>query len=114
MILETFSILTRLFLMTQTNYERGRSSEYYVKHLLENMGYRFIIRSAASHTPIDLLVARVSNPKVERLAVQVKGGQRGSISKDELNELRQWAKAFGAIPVLAKKRKKRWVLDTIP
>jgi Holliday junction resolvase len=84
-----------------------------VKQLLQRIGYRFIIRSAASHTPIDLLVARVSNPKVERLAVQVKGGQRGSISKDELNELRQWAKAFGAIPVLAKKRKKRWVLEEI-
>lgn len=56
-----------------TPYERGRSAEYTVKRMLEAMGYQWIIRSAASHTPIDLLA---SNGEVKRRhggAVQAQG-----------------------------------------
>lgn len=34
-----------------SEYVRGRSAEYWVKGMLEDMGY-LVIRSAASHTPI--------------------------------------------------------------
>jgi hypothetical protein len=96
--------------MTQTNYERDRSAEYYVKHLLESMGYRFIIRSAGSHTPIDLLVARVSSYKVERLAIQAKGWRKGRISGAELRELRDWAMALDATPIFTRKERGKWLL----
>ena len=96
--------------MTQTNYERGRSSEYYVKHLLENMGYRFIIRSAASHTPIDLLAAKGRKSHSQVMAIQVKGGRKSRISENELKELRDWARAFNAAPILARKEQGKWLL----
>ncbi|MFN3621476.1 MAG: hypothetical protein ACK4TI_01155, partial [Nitrososphaerales archaeon] len=77
-----------------SSYERGRSAEYRVKDTLEDLGY-LVIRSAASHTPIDLLAAK----KGERLAVQVK--VRGTLMKEERGELLKWAKEFGAKPILA-------------
>ena len=43
---------------------------------LGDHGYRFIVRSAGTHTPLDLLVACVSDHRLEQLAVQVKGGAR--------------------------------------
>lgn len=96
--------------MTQTNYHRGRAAEYYVKHLLEGMGYRFIIRSAGSHTPIDLLAAGDISFQQGVIAVQVKGGT-ARITETELRKLRKWAKAFGAVAVLAKKKGERWILE---
>ncbi len=43
-----------------TNYERGRAAEYACKATLTKKGYPYIIRSAASHTPIDLLASNGS------------------------------------------------------
>jgi len=59
---------------------RGRSAEYWVKGLLEAQGY-LVIRSAASHTPIDLLAAKDS----VRLAVPVK--VKSGFTKEEKAEL---------------------------
>ncbi len=63
-----------------------------------------MIRSAGSHTPVDLLAA--DGKRV--LAIQVKRGRY--ISKEEQEMLKDWAAAFGAKPVLAKKKDGRWVL----
>jgi Holliday junction resolvase len=86
---------------------RGRSAEYWVKGLLEDLGY-VVIRSAASHTPMDLLAARHG----VRLAVQVKVKSR--FTRDEREELLRWAKHFEAKPILATKKggdgfSKRWL-----
>ncbi|MGQ9469834.1 MAG: restriction endonuclease, partial [Nitrososphaerales archaeon] len=59
-----------------SSYEKGRSSEYYVKMVLERKGYRHIIRSAGSHGPIDLLASNGS----EIIVIQVK--QKVYLSKD--------------------------------
>jgi len=87
-------------------YVRGRSGEYWVKGLLEDQGY-LVIRSAASHTPIDLLAAKDG----VRLAVQVK--VRGGFTKGEREELLRWAKRFEAKPILATKRRGRWVFKEV-
>ena len=87
-------------------YERGRSGEYRVKGLLEDQGY-LVIRSAASHTPIDLLAAKDG----VRLAVQVK--VKGGFTKGEKEELLRWAKRFEAKPILATKRRGRWVFKEV-
>ncbi len=91
----------------RTPYERGRSAEYTVKRMLQEMGYRWVIRSAASHSPIDLLASN----GIETLAVQCKVG--GYISAEEKAALEEWTLKLNAHPCLAKKNKRgRWmVLD---
>jgi Holliday junction resolvase len=74
--------------------------------LLEEMGY-LVIRSAGSHTPIDLLAAKEG----VRLAVQVK--VRGGLKKKEKKRFLEWAKQFDAKPVLATKKRGRWALKEV-
>ncbi len=89
----------------RTPYERGRSAEYTVKRMLQEMGYRWVIRSAASHSPIDLLASN----GIETLAVQCKVG--GYISAVEKGMLIEWALKLNARPCLARKNKSgRWVV----
>ena len=89
-----------------TSYERGRNAEYTVKRMLQDKGY-FVLRSAGSHTPIDLLAG---NGK-DRLAVQVKYG--GSLSAEAKKELLKLAKTFDATPILTRRKKGRWILTTM-
>jgi Holliday junction resolvase len=89
-----------------TAYLRGRSAEYRVKGLLEEQGY-LVIRSAASHTPIDLLAAKDG----VRLAVQVK--VKGFFTREEKERLIRWAKQFEAKPILATKKRGRWILKEV-
>ena len=74
--------------------------------MLEDQGY-LVIRSAASHTPIDLLAAKDG----VRLAVQVK--VKGGFTKGEKEKLLRWAKRFEAKPILATKRRGRWVFKEV-
>ncbi len=60
-----------------TNYERGRNFEYRVKKQYEKEGH-FVLRSAGSKTPVDLLVV---SPLGEPIFVQCKNSAR--ISKKE-------------------------------
>jgi len=71
------------------------------------MGYEKIIRSAASHGPIDLLA---SNGQ-EVIAVQVK--TRGYLCEDERRNLIEWASCFTAKPMLAYKKRGRWIIESI-
>ena len=89
-----------------TPYELGRCAEYTVKRMLEGMGYRWIIRSAASHTPIDLLASDGNNI----LAVQCK--VRGYLNPEDRKMLLEWADRFK--PMLAGKKKGRWRLEVPP
>ncbi|MCP8316014.1 MAG: restriction endonuclease [archaeon] len=90
-----------------SSYEKGRSAEYHVKKLLEEMGYSWIIRSSRSLTPIDLLASNGS----EVIAVQVKA--RKYLSEDERRSLIEWSIRFKAKPMLAFKRRGRWKLEEI-
>jgi Holliday junction resolvase len=90
----------------RSSYVRGRAAEYWIKWLLEELGY-FVIRSAGSHTPIDLLAAKDG----ARLAVQVK--VKGYLTREEKERLIRWAKQFEAKPMLATKKRGRWVLKEV-
>jgi len=58
--------------------------------LLKAEGW-FCFRSAASHSPIDVVAGKGG----EVLLVQVKSA-KSRMSQSELSELRSWARAFGA------------------
>ena len=79
-----------------SNYSRGRDLEYAVKHKLEDLGYK-CIRTAGSHSPLDVLAAR----KGERLGIQAKLG--GSISSKEWNELWEWCDAYEFQPLIVER-----------
>ena len=93
-------------IVTLTNYAKGRNAEYYIMDMLESqLNCEHIIRSAGSHTPIDIIASNGKNV----FAVQVK--QSGYISRQDKLELIQWAKAFNARPMLAVKQNgSRWIL----
>src|SRR5438128_12643503 len=72
--------------MVRTGYDIGRSQEYRAMGLLRREGW-MVLRSAVSHSPVDLLAGK----DAERLIVQVKSGG-GGINDQELKELIRWAK----------------------
>jgi Holliday junction resolvase len=91
-----------------TNYAKGRNAEYYIMDMLESQfNCEHIIRSAGSHTPIDIIASNGNHV----FAVQVKQG--GYISKDDKLELIQWARAFNARAMVAVKEGSRWILKFI-
>jgi len=89
------------------NYISGRNAEYTIKNLLISKGFKYILRSAGSHTPIDLLAADGKR----KLAIQVK--RRRYISKEEKAMLLAWAASFDATPVFASKVRGRWTFHHI-
>ncbi len=95
--------------LPKTPYERGRAAEYAVKRILEARGFRWILRSAASHSPLDLLASNGT----EILGVQVKGSSTPYVSKLAKEELIQWAERFKAKPVIARKKRGRWRLEEV-
>ena len=87
-----------------SNYISGRNAEYTIKKMLMSQGFRFVIRSAGSHTPVDL----IATDGKRTVVVQVKKGSY--ISKDEKALFYEWGKAFGSRPLLATKKDGRWIL----
>lgn len=71
-------------------YRRGRALEYRAMEILKAEGW-LCFRSAASHSPIDVIAGRGG----EVLLVQVKGA-KSRMSQAELRELCSWARTFGA------------------
>jgi len=90
-----------------SNYISGRNAEYTIKRMLISQGFTFVIRSAGSHTPVDLIATDGRSIVV----VQVKKGSY--ISKEEKALFYQWGKAFGATPLLATKKEGRWGLAEV-
>jgi Holliday junction resolvase len=74
--------------MVRTGYQRGRANEYRAMEQLRKDGW-VVLRSAGSHSPLDLFAARNG----ERLLVQVKSGE-GHMSDEQTKELIRWAKEF--------------------
>ena len=89
--------------MPNRNYEKGRRGEYYVKNFLEKHGFK-VLRTAGSHSPIDLLAARDGESVY---AIQVKSG---SIRNFDENVLNEYAKCFHAEPTLVWNNKGDWVV----
>ena len=95
-------------MLTDSTIAKGRYAESAVRKKIESLGFPYILRSYASHGPIDLLC---SNGSGEMWAVQVKSAKHGSyLSPKELEKLVDWSKKFNAKPVFAFKRKSRWIL----
>lgn len=88
------------------NYASGRNAEYTIKNLLISKGY-YVLRSAGSHSPIDLLAADGK----KKLAIQVK--RRKYISKDEKKLLIAWSSVFDATPIFASKVGNRWTFHEV-
>mgnify|MGYP001559066270 CR=1 FL=1 len=92
----------------QTNYQKGRSGEYYIINILEQRGY-ICIRSAGSHSPIDILAAKGATlEKNHRLAIQAKKSEKARMTTDEEQKLMEWASLFDATPVEAFKQNGKW------
>jgi Holliday junction resolvase len=83
-------------------YKKGAFAEWYISRLLKEKGF-FVIRSAGSRGPIDLLAAN----KDKIIAIQVK---KASIAEHEKEALIKIASLFKAEPMIASKINKRWVL----
>jgi len=92
----------------RTPYEIGRDAEYRVAKILAKRGYGWVIRSAASHGPIDLLASNGAGV----IAVQVK--KAGYVSRADVISLVEWSNRFNAEPYVARKRRGRWRLDRAP
>ncbi len=75
--------------MAGTPYTRGRSREYTAIRMLREEGW-LCIRSAKSHSPIDIFAGREGR----LLLIQVKSGS-ARLRREETSELRAWAEAFG-------------------
>jgi Holliday junction resolvase len=89
--------------MPQTPYQKGVQLEYKAKEVMESWFGCYVVRSAGSHTPIDLLCGNGVNV----YAAQIKS--ESSYQKLDWNVLRQWAEAFQAIPtVLVHKKGGIW------
>lgn len=86
-----------------TNYTRGRAFEYRVREDLHGRGY-LVIRSAGSHSPIDLLAGRLGHG----IGVQVKRDHR--FSAQDIQHLGIACEELGIKPVRAwrEKRGRRW------
>ena len=71
-------------LCLNNNYVRGRRFEYRTKKFFESLGF-FVVRTAGSHSPFDLLCFRNEFGSCRLVLVQCKyGGSR--MSKKELDE----------------------------
>ena len=90
-----------------SNYISGRNAEYTIKRMLISSGFKYVIRSAGSHTPVDLIATDGRSIVV----VQVKKGSY--ISKEEKALFYEWGKSFGAKPLLATKKDGRWALTEV-
>lgn len=75
-------------------YARGVAFENQCQHYFEDLGYK-VVRSAGSHGPIDLICG-----KKDEGTILVQCRMRGNVSKEEVAELREWAKDFNNARVL--------------
>lgn len=91
--------------MPNKNYQKGRQFEYRVKKYLEENGSHLVIRSAGSHSPIDL-VAFGENPFGDHRTLLVQCKADGKISKADLKELELISYWGYAAVVIAKKDSK--------
>ena len=78
-----------------TRYERGRGFEYRTANHYKSLGW-FVMRSAGSHTAVDLIAIKGKEMKL----IQCK--RDGRISESEKEEMRKLALPIGAEAILAR------------
>lgn len=78
----------------QTPYQRGRALEYSIRQKLRDLGY-FVIRSASSKSPVDLVAIREDHT----LLVQCKRDLR--LPPAEWNEIWEIADRTGSLAIVA-------------
>lgn len=83
------------------SYIKGRALEYKVRRELEKLGFR-VIRSAGSHTPVDILAFKHG----KLIAIQCKMKRH---TQRDVNELIAWSKDMNASPVIISKKRGRYV-----
>jgi len=89
-----------------SNYARGANFEREVKKWYEDKGC-FVIRSAGSHSPVDLVVFRSSQKtyrpgwKCENNPFFIQVKRDGKFSREERDKLIELANEYGATPLLA-------------
>lgn len=88
-----------------TNYARGRAFEYKVRDIFIALDY-LLLRSAGSHTPIDLIAI---NGDGGVLFIQCQTGRW--FAKAKLDELRKVARRAHATAVIACRSKQRGQTD---
>lgn len=93
--------------MANLKYNRGRAWEYKVKKDAESIGY-FVIRSAGSHTLVDLVMIK----KGEIVFVQCKTG-KGAMTKKEQKEFKDFAEKYGAGTLYARKVGRKEIYTTL-
>lgn len=90
--------------MPNKNYISGRNFEYRVKKYLESKGY-FVLRSAGSHTPVDLLAVHPIYYHI--LVIQCKHGTSRT-NKKSLSDLNITANYFeNGLGILAMSEKRK-------
>lgn len=89
----------------------GIRKEWALKAFLEKQGF-LVMRSSASKTGIDLLAGRIMNEagqqKSELLALQVQTSEY--IYPEKVKDLKKYASAFGAQPLIALRIDGKWKL----
>ncbi len=81
---------------------KGIRKEWALKRKLEEKGY-LVMRSSASKTGVDLLAGKAG----KILAIQVQTSEY--IYPEKVEDLKRYAEAFQAQPLLAITRKGKWV-----
>lgn len=90
-----------------TRYQKGRSYEYYIKYNLERAGF-YVIRSAGSHGPFDL-IALDKNGNV--YGIQVKKNKY--INRQLRSEMCNVAKTYNIVPIIAYRDKSGWKYELV-
>lgn len=68
--------------MAKTNYERGRNKEYRIVKKLKARGFDVVVRSAGSHSPIDIWALDWIHKNL--VLVQSKLGKLGKSEKERI------------------------------
>jgi Holliday junction resolvase len=89
-----------------SRYKIGRALEYDLKRHLEQDGWR-VIRSAGSHSPVDLVAFR------HQCLIFLQVQKNGTLPKEKRNALALWAKEAKAIGIFAYRRKGKWLFMRI-
>ena len=84
----------------QTPYKKGARAEYYVMDRMKKKGYS-VIRSAGSHTPVDLMAGRGRKCLgIQVKKKKIKTGKRPLTSAEQI-ALINFCQKFGAEPMMA-------------
>lgn len=62
--------------MVNKNYVRGRNYEYRIMKKLRNESYQVLIRSAGSHSPVDIVALDIINKRIKLVQCKLKNSDK--------------------------------------